>query len=476
MKKSIFGFILAILLICPFMSQVLRAEARDTDSKVTDADKIFYYSFDNISGGLIADEWGSRNAVLSGGKISSGKFGSALEIEKNITGASVSNALVTEDAWTVSYWIYSKALSERSSVLMSSDGKYSFDAAISSSNLKTGVHVGTGSGDVLTFQYTLPAETWVHMTWTQDKTNGLSLYVNGTVVQTNAWTKTNAFPCPADLFGGSGFEGKIDELKIYNRVLTENEIMAGMMGKGLNIQEMKKELKVGESWQVVTNLISDQEDKTITYTSSDPEIATVSEDGMVQAKKRGTTQILVKNAASGYEETVEIRVIKEITIHNTVPVYKLNESKLSDIDKDESNEKGRRYLGQPDMVMLDDNRTLITVYPVGHGHGKLVMKVSEDAGETWTEKTDIPSSWAKSLETPTIYKLHLENGTTRLMLITGLPNWGSGEADANGHIGGWNTSYSDDGGKTWTEYKNWHERKKTEPQTTLSLRWQVLCS
>lgn len=28
------------------------AEARDTDSKVTDADKIFYYSFDNISGGL----------------------------------------------------------------------------------------------------------------------------------------------------------------------------------------------------------------------------------------------------------------------------------------------------------------------------------------------------------------------------------------------------------------------------------------
>ena len=210
----------------------------------------------------------------------------------------------------------------------------------------------------------------------------------------------------------------------------------------------------------MTNLISDQEDKTITYTSSNPEIAAVSEDGTVQAKKRGTTQIFVKNAASGYEETVEISVIKEITIHNTVPVYKLDDSKLSDIDKDETNAQGRRYLGQPDMVMLDDNRTLITVYPVGHGHGKLVMKVSEDAGETWTEKTDIPSSWTKSLETPTIYKLHLDNGTTRLMLITGLPNWGNGETDANGHIGGWNTSYSDDGGKTWSEYKNWHEKKK----------------
>ena len=41
------------------------------------------------------------------------------------------------------------------------------------------------------------------------------------------------------------------------------------------------------------------------------------------------------------------------------------------------------------------------------------------------------------------------------MLITGLPNWGTGETDANGHIGGWNTSYSDDGGKTWTTLKKY---------------------
>lgn len=150
---------------------------------------------------------------------------------------------------------------------------------------------------------------------------------------------------------------------------------------------------------------------------------------------------------------------KELTLQNTLPVIKLDASYLSVIDKDEDNKNGRRYLGQPDMVMLDDDRTLITVYPVGHGHGRLVMKISEDAGETWKEKTDIPSSWTYSLETPTLYKLHLSNGTTRLMLITGLPNWRDGAADAEGHTGGWNTSYSDDGGKTWTEYRNWHEKK-----------------
>ena len=427
--------------------------------KAGETDKISYYSFDQVNNKQIKDEWGTRNAVLADGMISTGKSGAALETAKTSIGAKVSGTSVSENAWTVSYWVYSKAVSDRSSVLMSSDQKYSFDVGISDSNRKAGVHVGTGTGDILTFQYTLPAETWVHMAWTQDKTNGLSLYVNGTLVQTNAWTKTNTFPCPVDIIGGSGFEGKIDELKIYKRVLTANEIQGSMMGKGLNISETKKELKVGESWQIATNLISDLEDRTITYTSKNPEIASVSTDGTVQAKKRGNTQIIVKNEAGGYEETVEIHVIKELTIRNTVPVVQLDASKLSDIDKDENNAKGRRYLGQPDMVMLDDNRTLLTVYPVGHGHGKLVMQVSEDAGETWKEKTDIPSSWSKSLETPTIYKLHLANGKTRLMLITGLPNWGNGETDANGHIGGWNTSYSDDGGKTWTEYKNWYEKK-----------------
>lgn len=110
----------------------------------------------------------------------------------------------------------------------------------------------------------------------------------------------------------------------------------------------------------------------------------------------------------------------------------------------------RQYLGQPDMVMLDDEQTLLTVYPVGHGFGPLVMQVSEDAGESWQEKEDLPETWASSLETPTLYKLNLANETTRLILITGMPKW---EQNTEG---GWRTSISDDLGKTWSEYKHFH--------------------
>lgn len=357
-----------------------------------------YYSFDKTEGTAICDEWGTRNASLVAGSLGSGKTGNALEVFKDQVGAEVQNLPIEENSWTVGYWVYCEASEERSSVLMSADGKYSFDTHISRTNQKAGVHVGTGTGEILTFQYEIPEYTWVHMTWTQDKINGLSLYVNGSLVQTNNWTATHDFPCPADLIGGTGFEGKIDELKIYDRVLSRKEIQESMKYEG--------------------------------YDSEEPP--------------------------------------KELSLQNKLPVYQLDKDQLSVIEKDENNLLGRRYLGQPDMVMLDDETTLITVYPVGHGHGELVMQISEDAGNTWEEKTDIPDSWAHSLETPTIYKLHLSNGTTRLMLITGLPDWGTGVTDAQGHIGGWNTSYSDDGGKTWTEYKNWHE-KKADSSTNYSI-------
>ena len=106
------------------------------------------------------------------------------------------------------------------------------------------------------------------------------------------------------------------------------------------------------------------------------------------------------------------------SISNSLTDYKLPEEFLSDIEKDENDEKGRHYLGQPDMVMLNDERTLITVYPVGHGVGPIVMQVSEDAGETWKEKTDIPSSWSMSYETPTLYKLNMTNGKEKLILTS----------------------------------------------------------
>lgn len=334
---------------------------------------------------------------------------------------------------------------------MDSSRSNSFDTRLADNRENAGFHTGTGTGDVLTYSYTYPVGSWVHMAWTQNKQNGLSLYVNGQLIQTNVWTKTNAFQCPVDIIGGTGFTGKIDELKIYNKALNAAEVASCMQTKGLNLSETYKELNIGDTWQIVTNLDSDEADKTITYVSADPTIASVDAKGNVTAKKRGDTVITVENAAGGYKEEVQIHVTKILYLQSRIPMYQLNEKYLSDVDKDETGERGRRYLGQPDMVMLDDNQTLITVYPKGHGIGSLVMRISYDAGETWADYEHMPESWSRSRETPTLYKLNMTDGTTKLILICGRPSWGD-----NTVTGGWDTSISTDNGETWSEYKTFH--------------------
>ena len=78
------------------------------------------------------------------------------------------------------------------------------------------------------------------------------------------------------------------------------------------------------------------------------------------------------------------------------------------------------YLGHPTTVLLEDNRTIITVYPKGHGRGAIVMKKSTDGGVTWSERLPTPKSWETSLELPTIHRVIDPSGTKRLIVFSGL--------------------------------------------------------
>lgn len=83
-------------------------------------------------------------------------------------------------------------------------------------------------------------------------------------------------------------------------------------------------------------------------------------------------------------------------------------------------ERGQ-YLGHPTTVLLEDSRTMIVVYPKGHGGGAIIMKRSMDAGLIWSERLPVPESWATSQKTPTIHRvIDPHTGMKRLILFSGL--------------------------------------------------------
>jgi hypothetical protein len=79
-----------------------------------------------------------------------------------------------------------------------------------------------------------------------------------------------------------------------------------------------------------------------------------------------------------------------------------------------------QYLGHPTTVLLEDGKTILCVYPKGHGKGAIQYKRSEDGGRTWSERLPVPASWATSKETPTIHRVVDAAGRKRLVVWSGL--------------------------------------------------------
>src|SRR4051794_30697260 len=120
----------------------------------------------------------------------------------------------------------------------------------------------------------------------------------------------------------------------------------------------------------------------------------------------------------------------------SIPLLDLAEQKHRQVVVDR--EQGQ-YLGHPTTILLEDGRTILAVYPKGHGRGAIVMKRSTDGGLTWSDHLPVPENWATSKETPTIHRVVDPRGTRRLILFSGLYPI--------------RMSVSEDDGRTWTPLK-----------------------
>lgn len=100
-----------------------------------------------------------------------------------------------------------------------------------------------------------------------------------------------------------------------------------------------------------------------------------------------------------------------------IPVVDLNDR--ADLQVVVDREAGQ-YLGHPTTVLLEDGKTVLCVYPKGHGKGAITYKRSTDGGKTWSDRLPTPASWATSKETPTIHRVVDSAGVKRLIMFSGL--------------------------------------------------------
>jgi hypothetical protein len=121
----------------------------------------------------------------------------------------------------------------------------------------------------------------------------------------------------------------------------------------------------------------------------------------------------------------------------SIPIIDLNNetSRQVIVDREEG-----QYLGHPTTVLLEDGKTILIVYPKGHGKGEIVYKRSTDGGLTWGERLHVPESWKTSKEVPTIFRVTDQHDKKRLILFSGLYPA--------------RLSHSEDDGLTWSELEN----------------------
>ncbi|WP_299468033.1 sialidase family protein [uncultured Gimesia sp.] len=120
----------------------------------------------------------------------------------------------------------------------------------------------------------------------------------------------------------------------------------------------------------------------------------------------------------------------------SIPYIDLNDQAHRQVVVDR--EEGQ-YLGHPTTVLLEDNKTMLCVYPKGHGKGGIVYKRSNDAGKTWSERLPTPASWMTSREVPTLHRVIDANGKKRIIMFSGLYPA--------------RMAVTEDDGQTWSELK-----------------------
>jgi peptidoglycan/xylan/chitin deacetylase (PgdA/CDA1 family) len=196
------------------------------------------YGFNEGSGSTTADASGNSNTgTISGATwTTSGRYGNALSFNgsSNRVNINDANSLDLTTGMTLEAWTYPTSLSGwRTVILKEISGGQAYALYAYDNASRPAVYINLG-GNYFSVAGTtgIPLNTWTHLAATYDGTT-LKLFVNGSQVGSKAISgairvSTSPLRIGGNAVWGRYFRGRIDEVRVYNRALSQAEIQSDM--------------------------------------------------------------------------------------------------------------------------------------------------------------------------------------------------------------------------------------------------------
>jgi hypothetical protein len=240
-KKYTFARKLMILLIILSMltsslGLTLSSAAAPTNGLVAS------WSLDEGTGTVAADSVGGANGTVGGAAWVAGKTGKALDFNGTDSNyLSVGNTIGTYDTLTVGMWVNMRSFTNSQSSLLTCNGWQAGALQLridSTNNIIFQVNGNSSSGDPTWGSVSSTSgsfgtdklNSWHHVAVTySDTAKTVSFYIDGVLNTTAAYdTARSVILGPLQIGGwnwtGKTINGSIDEVKVYNRVLTASEV------------------------------------------------------------------------------------------------------------------------------------------------------------------------------------------------------------------------------------------------------------